>query len=78
MNKKKAKLYISLYARVFLIAETAENWGENAETEDFKKLSKFCKVLLDDIEYNARTDLTEEEYDYYNTMVESPVRWDYE
>lgn len=83
MDKEKAELYIRLYARVFLITETAENLMREdkhyyGDTSKWENLFVFSSDLLEDIEAQAKTDLTEEEYKYYNEECESPNRYDYE
>lgn len=83
MDKEKAELYIRLYARVFLITETTENLLREdkrfyGDASKWEQLFEFTAHLLDDIEEKAKTDLTEEEYKYYNEECESPNRYDYE
>jgi len=83
MNKQKAELYISLYARVFLITETAENLmyegkKRREKNKERENLFNFTAHLLDKIQEQAEKDLTKEELDYYNEQTDSPNRYDYE
>ena len=74
MNKEKAELYASLFARTFLIAETTDA----IDTEEYSKLEYFSKHLLDLIQEQAEKDLTPEELEYYNEETDSPNRYAYE
>lgn len=78
MNKEKAELYIQLFARAFLVTETAENllreWRQPKNLE-FEKIFSFSSKLLDDIEARAKFDLTEEEYNYYQEQTDHPHRY---
>lgn len=78
MNKEKAELYAMLFARAFLVAETADNGGENMDEKEFKKLADYAKWLLDDIEEHAQCWLTKEEYEYYQEITDFPYRNEWE
>lgn len=82
MNKEKAELYARLYARAFLITETAENLHfehDNKPHEDtYSKIYEFWQELLDLIEEKAQADLTSEELIYYTEETDSPNRYWYE
>lgn len=82
MNKEKIWLYTQLYARTFLITETAENlmyeksWKERDKERE--SLFEFSAQLLDKIQEQAEKDLTPDELDYFNIETDSPNRYDYE
>ena len=82
MNKEKAELYASLYARIFLITETSENlmyeqsWKERDKERE--SLFEFSAQLLDKIQEQSEKDLTPDELDYFNIETDSPNRHDYE
>lgn len=82
MNKEKIWLYTQLYARTFLITETAENlmYEKNWKERDKEResLFEFSAQLLDKIQEQAEKDLTPDELDYFNIETDSPNRYDYE
>ena len=83
MNTEKIGLYAQLYARAFSLAETADN---NAREErhfywqwnTWDNLFCFSTNLLDEIDEQAKKDLTKEEYEYFIEQTETPNRYDYE
>ena len=82
MNKEKAELYARLYARAFLITETAENlhYENNSKPheDEYSEIYEFSADILDKIQKKAEEDLTKEELEYYEELTDSPNRYQYE
>lgn len=83
MNKEKAELYASLYARVFLVTETAENLmfegkRNRQKNKEWEQLFEFTAHLLDSVQEQAEKDLTAEELEYFNIETDHPNRYGYE
>lgn len=82
MNKEKADLYVRLYARAFLITETAENLhyetNNKPHEDEYSEIYEFSADLLDQIQKKAEEDLTRDELEYFEEETESPNRYDYE
>ena len=82
MNKEKIWLYTQLYARAFLITETAENLhyehNPKPHEDEYSDIYEFSADLLDQIQKQAEKDLTPDELDFFYIETESPNRYDYE
>lgn len=81
-EQQRVQLLVDLYARLFLVAETVENYHyetNNLPHEDeYSNMYKFFIHLFAEVVEFAEKELTEKEYKEFEVLIESPNRYDYE
>ena len=81
-EKKRVQLLVDICARLFLVAETAENYhyemNHLPHKDEYSNMYKFFIHLFGEVVEFAEKELTEKEYEEFKILTEVPNRYVFE